>query len=209
MILVTSDWHLNPGELFPKDFFSPMGEEDVVIFNGDMLNILPLGMKQWRTEAGNQTVQSLYDALPMGRIGFFMMGNHEGRLQWMRELFQRAGILCERAVDIGAWHFEHGHKLTEWRWLGKIADDITEAMVAMAPGLWYKFCSRMKWIPSKYANPGLEYQDIVVAYWAMAMVHAKKLNKQMVIGHSHTRGDILTQYCTVIDCGARQVIRLV
>lgn len=78
--LVSSDWHLNPGEqLFPKaKMFLQLAEElgAQVVLNGDILNLLPWGFQKWCTVKAAFTIRELVDALPPWGATY-VKGNHD------------------------------------------------------------------------------------------------------------------------------------
>ena len=133
-VACTSDWHLRPGDIFPKPFFAESEyydghPPDLVILNGDMRDFLPLGTKAWDTPEGHLTIQSLHSALEDYET-VDLMGNHEGRFSWLKESNEGSHFISKREHTIKAkplpYRFEHGHKLTEWWILRHIADDWTE-----------------------------------------------------------------------------------
>ena len=206
----TSDQHLKPGDTFP-DYSNLDGRLTVV---GDILDILPLGMQEWRTTAGRKTCESVARGLPKDHM--VLMGNHEGRLSWLRELLDPLDVVTDRTLDITTgdgkkFRFEHGHKYTEWSLLRYVADDVVEWATSnkLTRKLWYRFCAEQGWMPSKYANPGKKYEAIVGGYWAMVLRQAHKDNISRIIGHSHIGCDISTQFgIRVIDLGRAELKEL-
>jgi len=82
MIIATvSDIHLSPGDIFPHD----LRKYDMAVLVGDIINIIPYGMWAWRQDAGQVTINSIAEKCPSRTI--IIMGNHEGRVEWMEELF--------------------------------------------------------------------------------------------------------------------------
>ena len=228
-IAVTSDFHLNPGDIFPKPFFAEGSElydkrpPDLVILLGDMRNFLPLGIKAWDTPEGHLTIQSLHSALGDYET-VDLMGNHEGRFSWLRESNEGSHFVSMRELTIKAkplpYHFEHGHKLTEWWLLRHIADDFVDWITTLPifRAWWYKFCVKQGWIPSKYmhdweGNLVPKYPDIVGLYWANVFREAQRRKVNMVVGHSHCQCHLSTPHPEVpdvIDLGAKQwtIIRI-
>ena len=227
-VACTSDWHLRPGDIFPKPFFAESEyydghPPDLVILNGDMRDFLPLGTKAWDTPEGHLTIQSLHSALEDYET-VDLMGNHEGRFSWLKESNEGSHFISKREHTIKAkplpYRFEHGHKLTEWWILRHIADDWTEWITTLPifRAWWYKFCVQRGWLPSKYmhdwkGNPVPKYPSIVGLYWANAFRKAQQNKVNLVIGHSHCRAHLDTPHPRVpdiIDCGAREwtILRL-
>ena len=207
-VYAISDLHLNPGDRFPD--YSGLGGMLVVV--GDLLNILPWGMNRWRIKEGYETCKSVADGLPEAHC--VLMGNHEGRFSWLRELLAESfGVSIARQLDIVPYHFEHGHKFTEWRILRHIADDAVEWLTSnsFTRKLWYDFCIRQGWMPSCYANPGTKYEKMVGAYWALVLAQAHKEHWNYVIGHSHTSCNIgPTEFgVQVIDLGNNDLVRII
>ncbi len=205
MIYCTSDWHLNPGVVFPENLISLKK----LYLVGDMFNIIPLGMGQWRTYEGRRTVDSIVNHIPADST--FIAGNHEGRLSWLKELLSAYPHIRVMRSDVSQnYKFIHGHQYTDWKVWAIGADDITEWLTtnALTRKLWYKFCVSQGWLPSKYANPGREYEPIVGAYWAMILRQAHKEHLSFVVGHSHQRCDIETPWIKIIDLGCREVVEI-
>ena len=214
----TSDLHLNPGDVFPN--YTGL---DYLIVNGDLLNILPLGMNQWRTDAGKRTCQSIAAGLPKKHC--LIYGNHCGRLSWMKELLEEPfGLNVQRQLDFiddddKIWHFEHGHRFTQWWILRHGADDVVEWLTSNSATRqwWFKFCVKKGWIPSKYmhdweGNPVSKWRKLVGHYWAMILTQAFNTGKNYVVGHSHVRPaqtifDI--EGIKVIDLGFRELTRII
>ena len=214
-VAVTSDFHLNPGDIFPKPEFDRT--PDLVILNGDMRNFLPLGIKAWDTPEGHLTLQSLHSALDSWEV-IDVFGNHEGCYEWLKWAdadthFQPVKKFVIPATrDHLAYKFVHGHQLTpDWGIIAPIAYNFIEFAVKFFPNQWYKFCKRMRWLPSNYAtNP---HFNLYTKYWGIWGDRAGIENCNYVIGHSHLPGGIITLYPKVpdvIDLGAKQwtIIRI-
>jgi len=210
-----SDSHLDPGNKFTD--YSYLNGQLIIV--GDLLNILPLGIKQWQAPEGSYTIQSIVSGLPENHC--ILLGNHEGRLSWLQELFEGYDVKIARKLDITIdskrWHFEHGHKFTEWKFLSYFADDWVEwaTTTPIVRSWWYKFCVKQGWIPSKYmhdwkGNPVSGYQKLVGGYWAMVLAYAYEHNCNMVVGHSHTKCyiDVKKHDIEVIDLGANCIQRI-
>ena len=220
-VAVTSDFHLNPGDIFPKPEFVRI--PDLVILNGDMRNFLPLGIKAWDTPEGHLTIQSLHSALDDLEV-IDIFGNHEGRFNWLKESNVGSHFISEREHTIKIkplpYHFEHGHKFTEWWLLSHIADDVVEWLTTqpIIRQHWYNFCVKMGWLPSKYihdwgGNPIPKYPHIVGLYWANVFREAQRRKVNMVVGHSHCQCHLSTPHPEVpdvIDLGAKHwtIIRI-
>jgi UDP-2,3-diacylglucosamine pyrophosphatase LpxH len=224
--LLTSDWHLHPGEKMPnwtkKDF--PTVTDIVLV--GDMIDVLPLGLNQWRTTEGRTTIESIARLTEVAPV-HYIFGNHEGRLSWLKLLFEdypEVQISRDLQIEINSekWWIEHGHKYTEWRLLRYIADDIVEWLTTnpITRRLWYNFCVRMHWLPGRYHNtnptPQEEneeirqerYEEIVIVYWALLMRAARRRHMGYIVGHSHTRATIEPPYAKVLDLGAKEKVLL-
>lgn len=226
MLATYSEGHYNPGDIMPPDTFTPyVGAGDILILNGDMCNILPLGMKAWRTLAGRKTIDSIKTSVPKGCQGWYVYGNHEGRLSWLKELMAASSVINDppiqivRSIDIPykgeIWHFEHGHKFCYgWRWLRHVADDIVEWLTSnpLTLKLWYNFSVKRGWLPSKYmhdweGNPvSKKYRKLVGHYWAEVLAEAHEQNMNYVVGHSHRRVTITTDFVKVIDDGSQEIV---
>ena len=201
----TSDVHLNPGD----EFNLPIPPVDAFVFVGDIFNVLPGGMCWWRTLEGWQTIGSLRNAVRYIPEVYFVVGNHEGRFSWAKELLKDTDFVVVRELNLAGIHFEHGHKFTEWFVLRYIADDIVEWLTSnwLLRRSWYWFSRKMGWMPGniKDAKPK-KYHSVVGLAWAAALHTAYKRNwKTLVLGHTHTKADISTDFVHLIDCGCRQV----
>lgn len=213
--LLTSDWHLNPGERMPHWTKQDYPEVTDIVLNGDLLNILPLGIRQWQTSEGRTTVESIARLTEVARV-HFIFGNHEGRLSWVKSLFRDyPKVEFHRNLPIEfndeKWWVEHGHRFSEWWLLRHIADDIVEWLTTnpLTRRLWYSLCVWRGWLPSKYLNPDVEkYKDTVIDCWALAMRAARKKRVCYIVGHTHTRATLSPPYAWVVDLGARQVVFL-
>ena len=222
MILETSDAHLNPGNRCPEHLIDMADKADMakspVVWNGDMLNILPLGMRAWRSVEGRFTIVDLVaKGMPEKGI-YFIMGNHEGRLSWVKELFgPYPDVIICRNLDLThngrKWHFDHGHKFTDW-WLWRhIADDWCEWITTnpLMRKWWYDFCVKQGWIPSKYmhdwtGNPVSKFQQLVGYYWGRVLQEALSKNRNYCVGHSHIDTRIDTPFgISVVDGGVGKV----
>ena len=213
-IAVTSDFHLNPGDIFPKPEFDR--EPDLVILNGDMRDFLPLGIKAWDTPEGHLTIQSLHSALGDYET-VDLMGNHEGRFSWLCESNEGSHFVSMRELTIKAkplpYHFEHGHKLTEWWLLRHIADDWVEWITThpIIRQRWYNFCVKRGWLPGHYmhsldGNPVPKYPHIVGLYWWRVFKKAQEKGMNYVVGHSHCQCHLATlhpEIPDVIDTGSK------
>jgi len=217
IVAVTSDWHLKPGMTVSRVPLAP--KPDLVVLNGDMRDVLPLGMDAWRTMEGQITIRSLAYALRNYKV-VDILGNHEGRFSWLLELDKGTHFSPQRNHTIYAqiglpYRFEHGYKFTEWRWLGYIADDVVE-LLTTHPWIrqwWYDFSIEMGWLPSKFCNPNPtpKYHHIVGLYWWHVFKHALKYKRNYVVGHSHCKAFLNTPHemiPNVIDVGAGEWIYL-
>lgn len=209
MLRIISDLHMNPGDKVPDNLADKFcgANSNIHILLGDIINVLPLGMGVWRTEDGVATIKDIIGKL---MPDYWVFGNHEGRMAWLRELLKPyVGIKVIRSLDIGRYHFEHGHKLTEWWLLRHIADDLVELATnnALTRKWWYDFCKKRGWMPGSFPhNP----KDLRGFYWAMAFRASVKSEKIYVVGHSHVRVDIMPKEILggVVDIGAGQVVTL-
>jgi UDP-2,3-diacylglucosamine pyrophosphatase LpxH len=214
--LLTSDWHLNPGDKMAhwtkQDY--PMVTDIGLV--GDIINVLPLGMKTWRTTEGRTTIESIVRLTEVAPV-HFIFGNHEGRLSWLKSLFKdNPEVQISRNLEIEIngekWWIEHGHKFTEWWLLRHVADDVVEWLTTtpLTRKLWYRFCVKMGWLPGQYLSTKLDrqekYEEITIAYWAFLMSAARKRRMGYIVGHSHTRATLEPPYANVIDLGAREKI---
>jgi metallophosphoesterase superfamily enzyme len=201
------------------DFFLHTDERLVVA--GDLLNLIPYGLSAWREPPGRKTILQLSELIPPQ--GFdWIKGNHEASESWMRELLPDPRVRVADSLELylggRTWHIEHGHRFSYWKLLAPVADEVSELMAKVCPGLWYGFMARMGWIPSrrmyseeflKGENPGKKYNDLVGYLWAQEIRWAAHHNKNLIVGHSHTRADIsLHLGIDVVDCGARQEVVL-
>jgi len=190
MVFAESDIHLNPGTLL----LDRKGYKGTYVLVGDILNILPHGFSPWQTPEGRQTIESIDKNTPDDV--WYVIGNHEGRLSWIKKLFSpypkwqgRIVRRLDMEIDGRVYHFEHGHKFTEWWVLRHIADDWVE-FVTTLPIIrewWYKFCIYQGWIPSKAKNPLRTYSVLLGIYWGMVVQRAMREGRSWVVGHSHTR----------------------
>lgn len=191
-----SDIHLDPGQRYTGNLHG------VKVINGDTFNILPYGMREWRTVEGMETAQSLVDTVDDDAV--FILGNHEGRLSWLRELVPNHA--CVRSLDIGPYHFEHGHRFSEWRWLSYMADDLVEWLVTnpLTRGIWWRFCLSKGWMATGLPESDHRYSQMVSAVWGWAAYEGQKRGKVMVIGHTHCPA----RWDNLIDLGANEVTEL-
>lgn len=222
---VFSDEHLNPGDTFRCAFF-----HHVLISDGDLLNIIPLGMKAWREPAGRFTIESIMASV--GKRPFIVIvGNHEGRESWVKELFQDYPnvFVCkeyEFIVNDLLYRVKHGHQFApDWNIISKYADDVVLFCTGWSPLLmkgWYWFCRKMGWIPSKFVatekslvrkivtwkNPK-DYVELVPIVWSQALREAHSTGRptRVVIGHTHSPIEIGPSEfgCSVLDLGSRMI----
>ena len=203
-----ADVHLNPGD----EFSLPIPEVYAFVFNGDILNVLPKGISDWRTYEGWQTVQSLRAAVRFVPEVYFVIGNHEGRLSWAKELLRDTNFIVVRELDFAGIHFEHGHRFPRWFLLHDFADDITEWMNSnwLLRRFWYWFSKKMGWMPGSIKSVKPEkYHSVIGFYWAYALHEAYKHGwKTLVIGHTHTRANLNTEFVHLVDCGTNNIIVL-
>lgn len=191
-----SDIHLDPGQTYPGDLHG------VHILNGDTFNILPYGMREWKTLKGMLTVQSLTDAIDPETV--FIVGNHEGRLSWLQELVPDHRVV--RSLDFPPYHFEHGHRFSEWRWLSYVADDLVEYLTTnpLTRKLWWKFCLSKGWMATGLPHSSDKHNRLVELVWSWASYEATKAGMVYVIGHTHEPADL----GNVIDLGCNEIAEL-
>jgi len=228
---VTSDLHIEP-DGFGLQFLESFCEEASnarAILNGDGLNILPHGLGAWKTTQGYNTIRhfeaTVEKYLPLHGLDY-VLGNHEGRKSWVEELIQGHPLIrLHRYLDlqfpgrsgislVDTYHFEHGHRFTEWRVLSWFADDIVEWATtnALTRRWWYEFSRRMGWMPGSHPRkkePN-EWHGIYLGlvYWD-AIRREATYNVTDVVGHSHIFAYVPTEFgVRVIDCGARRTIKL-
>jgi len=228
LALSISDIHINPGELIKDicpnllDMFAQakaikrnFGKRVLVLLNGDILNILPLGMKSWRVPKGRKTIESIVLEAPREDF-FWLFGNHCGRITWLRELvkpYPWVKIARNLDFEIGdkAYHAEHSHRWTEWFFLRWFADDFTEWITTnpLTRKYWYEFCKRQGWLPGSYP-PNPRVDEIVGYHWGNMLRLSVRQGRIWVIGHTHRRVDLLPPDIKggVIDLGAREEVRI-
>ena len=189
-----------------------------IVLVGDIINILPNGLRQWEGVEGKVTIQSIADLAKIAKL-HYIFGNHEGRLKWLTELFSTfpdVNIYKEQTFEISGekWHVEHGYKFNEWRVLHYFADDIIEFLTThpLLCGSWYKFCKRVGWLPGQYERRTikhqLRYENRIIAYWAWVMHEARKKNMNFIVGHSHSRVIIEPNFIKIIDLGVNEPLIL-
>ena len=214
VMFVTSDWHLKPGEEMPDMTSKYKG----LIGVGDMLDLIPLGMKVWYTPEGERTCRSV--ARNMKKI---TAGNHDPKRN-LRKLFKHfniSDVQVEDNFDINGWHIEHGHKLTEWWLLSIGADKVVEFMTGWNGTLrnwWYHFCIKKGWMPAKYMSDGVvkeytesPYENVplqIKTYWEICIFHAQWLEKNLIVGHSHHSYYTKWAEFKVIDLGKKKVVHI-
>lgn len=216
--LLTSDWHLNPGDIMPpltkKDFPNVTN----IGLVGDIINVLPLGINSWKTTEGKTTIESIARLTELAPV-YYVFGNHEGRLSWLKLLlkdYPEVQILRSIEVNVNGekWRIEHGHRFSEWCLLRYVADDIVEWFTTnpLTLKLWYRFCVKMGWLPGQYLNSRAirreKYERKIIAYWAFIMNAARSKEEGYIVGHSHTRATINPPFGKVIDLGARKIVLL-
>lgn len=203
------DYHFRPGEECPDMFYEDY--RGLLVFQ-EVFEIIPLGIDAWRTDSGRYTVSSFARNLPPHGC-FMVLSNHDGRRKWLQEIVRDYNIVVCEDLDIVTvdriYHFEHGHKLTEWKVLSWGADDVVQFMTGWNKYLrnwWYSFCRWKGWIPSYTADNKAKYSAVLGLYWANCLreVHKRK-NTTYVVGHSHCRRRISRALgCEVINLGWRK-----
>lgn len=221
-----SDMHLDPGDLFMADL---RGYHNVYVV-GDLFNLIPWGLDIWKESPGRLTVETFVDGLPDNGCDY-IIGNHEGREAWIRELFKaypKVRVHSELEIESNGrtYRFKHGHQYTYWRILSIGADDVVQYLTGWNRTLrnwWYNFCINRGWMPSKITNRsrGLisrifnrnpkNYNELVAWIWSFALREAHtKENMTLVIGHTHQAIKLGPSEfnCEVIDLGAGQIHEL-
>lgn len=215
-MIASSDWHIRPGQSRELELKRFLAHDALKIINGDLLNILPYGLTQWRTEEGKATLDELKGLINNSpNVTVWLKGNHEGRLSWMKQLLGDCPhLIIDRSYDTGAqgrhWHFEHGHKFTDWWLLRHVADDIVEIATTnrVVRPFWYALCKRLDWMPGSYP-PNPHVHELIGLYWANVLRAAIKAKCTYVVGHSHQACHLETGFgYDVIDCGCRETVAI-
>lgn len=190
-----SDCHLSPGEEFGLDL-----RGDQTVFVGDTFDLIPYGLKGWKTIAGMRTVRSVLDRTD---APIFVAGNHDP-LRLLRKILP---VECTtvRSYDWGKYRFIHGHQFSEWRWISRLSplmewlttNDITRAW-------WYKFCQSQGWMATGIAHSSEKHNRLVEIVWSWANYEADKAGKVFVIGHTHEPA----RFDSLIDLGSYEVTTL-
>ena len=217
-IIVTSDWHLRPGDTIPNFArrLLALGHKNDLVLNGDILDFIPYGIKAWLTPQGERTVHEFTEMFPPK--GHLVVGNHDPMRYWRMVLkYYKLDLKPVRYVRLsnrGAlWHFEHGHTRTQWSFLRYLAPGVTEFMTEYFPHQWDWLMRRFGWMRSpqthwrpfrpKEANP---MNELIMAVHMAWMRYALQTGMNVCIGHTHTfaiyqwkRRDGLKSY--LVDAG--------
>lgn len=225
---IFSDVHLNPGDDLEEFDFSSYSK---IVACGDFLNILPYGIKAWRTEEGKKTINSIMKSI--GNTPFvYVLGNHEGRKQWVEELFKdypqvQIMNVYEFYTNNRTFRFRHGHKFAlDWKYISGIADDIVVFLTSWngwLRNIWYKFCRDRGWMPGSEIDREVhlrdavsekkfkKYNDKVSDVWKNALKDAhRESNTTLFIGHTHQAMPMgpSEMGCEVVDIGAGYIVDL-
>ncbi len=197
-IWVSSDWHCQPDKL-KVDVLEWISQGKLgnhrLVADGDLFDILPLGIKQWQSAASIGQLAKMLDGYPFD----YVAGNHDP-YPTMKKLFAPySNIKLHRRLEINEggkkYIIVHGHRWSvDWGFLGlsKIAPSVVEFMTDHAPSLWYWICKRMGWLasPTDTGVPsGKERERInnmIMVIWSGATKFAIKRDCCVIIGHTHT-----------------------
>jgi len=212
IMVVISDTHLSPGDRPTRALRRAAARAKIsgtLVLDGDILNIMPYGLKQWRTPRGVFTRMALSRLLrPIPNV-IYICGNHEGRQAWIRQLLgPNTHVKICRRYETGPYVFTHGHRKTEWRFLELIADDWHELVTtnALTRRLWYWFSKKMGWMPGSHPKKARKQSAWTGLYWGLVYWSAIKEEAIYVVGHSHEWLRLHTESgCRVIDCGKDKV----
>ena len=195
-----SDIHLSPGDEYPSvDLHGPL------VLVGDVFNILPWGIKAWRTLKGIRTVNSLLDCLDDDAV--FISGNHDP-YGWLQELVPDYRV--ERRYQVDGWTFMHGHQFApDWHYLSFVAPQFQEFMLShvWTAKLWYWYCKRQGWMATGTTESNKKYEEMVSMVWGMANKYAHD-HGNLCIGHTHSRMTFQDDFVKIVDCGANELVIL-
>ena len=220
--LISSDWHMNPGEpLFAnaRSFLAEANIGDRVVLAGDIANLLPHGLKAW----GNCRLRLLLSDIAKNTMADrvdYIAGNHDPQ-QWLYQLLGSEGYNWPlRVADGGAglifgtegeyFNVRHGHERSDWALLQHIAPQVVEWMVWNHPQAWYRICRQMKWLPGNLKDSpkhgeSERFTAMTQAIHAAWERYAEERMLSVIIGHTHKAvsnsfmvGDELIQF---MNCG--------
>lgn len=223
--IITADLHHNPGDIFRTNLRAYNPWIDI----GDMCNIIPYGMKPWRTKDGRKTIESIANNCTRG---IFIWENHGGHKEWMQELFKPYPHITivddyEFVENGRIYKFKHGSEYTDWRLWQVGADDITAWMTRFPwlRSLWYRYCIWKGWMPSHYRDaevtltdkilgrdPQRKYEALIGAVHTQAIREAdnQRVPCSLYYGHTHRYIKTVTdQGNEAINMRNRQMLELV
>lgn len=192
-IIEGSDLHLDPGEEIPPQLhsLSRLAEEQeaALVLNGDNLNLVPWGLREWHTRKGSQTIRDFIDAIP--RKSYVLAGNHDP-YEWLCEVLRVDLVRVERSLDVyvgdALWHFQHGHIRSDWYFWRHFAPGLVTWMTEVHPSLWYSICRRFGWLPGtlkKEQGESERYTLLTLATHSAWRRHSEKIRANICIGHTH------------------------
>lgn len=169
---ISSDWHLAPQEDFYRgisDFvyhslnLTSWGNKTIVILNGDILDLIVWGWKDYKTAA--RKIDQLFTGIPV----IYIVGNHEGRIDWVKKLFApyKKHIKVRSSLNLKIngkrWHIEHGeHYSVDWGKIGFLYSIVAFTGLKIWPKGWLRFSKFVGWVPTKYLNEKGETENIIM-----------------------------------------------
>ncbi len=200
-IWVSSDWHCQPDKLKKSVVewitLGKLGHHRL-IGDGDLFDILPLGVKKFENAASIKELAALLDGYPFD----YVAGNHDPHRTMKKLLAPYPTIILHKQLELEerdrTYLINHGHGWgLHWGYFGlrHFAPWIVEKAVDVAPGMWYRFCRSRGWLAhpgTEEREPGLESQKkatrLTRLIWAGASDHALNKDCCVIVGHTHTAG---------------------
>jgi len=228
VILVSSDWHLRPGDDIP-DFgrrFALLAQETRArpILVGDIFDVIPYGESAWHTQRGRDTVLRFLLLFPQGVE--IVSGNHDPHpflCRLLADYTRRGWVQVFRRLRWGSWLFVHGHQRSDWALWRYIAPEVVELATELCPRAFLWLMEKLGWAGRRRERltPGerQRFSLLTEATHAAWLRFAERERLNVVIGHTHKLlvarwrrfdgavaflvdcGDIRDGYCIQIEEG--------
>ncbi len=212
LIYECSDAHLQPsdklGDLLHFIDLAVSDNADMVIINGDFLDIIINGASQYYT----QMIALDYYCEELDIVLHVVTGNHERGTRQLKTALKH----CKYIKAVGSkfviegsnfpWTFVHGDQFSvDWGHFNWLYKGIATIGLNFFPGMWYRLCQKAGWLPSAEKPEKFEesqrYTEITGIIWTRAIKYAQKNKTNVCIGHTHTAMKIESCGYAVIDSG--------
>lgn len=188
-----SDTHCEPSQRLPPAAYVVARKARELrvplILNGDILDLVLWGKDAYQA---SPAVKDIIGWAYLQDV-HFVVGNHEGLIGWVRELFRDSDVHVVKCWDCRVngvlWHAEHGDRYSlDWGHFKWLFVGLAEVMLRVAPKAWLRFCKRWRPGPIK-PPPGKEserYNVLTGTIWHNAMADALRRDVDVTLGHTHT-----------------------